>query len=60
MVSIEKNSIVTILRRNQQVLDNMKVQWTKFLVKRMANKVSVDQIVVRTENKRLKDKALES
>jgi CRP-like cAMP-binding protein len=46
VVSIEKAVLTAIVRRNPTVLEQMKQDWTSFLVERVANKLLVEQVLM--------------
>lgn len=51
VVSIDRSALFAIIRRNPQVLSMMKKKWTQFLIKRVSNKLFVEQI-----NKKMDEK----
>ena len=42
VVSIDKTSLIQIVRSNPRILDDMKSKWTQFLVDRVSNKLFVE------------------
>lgn len=44
LITIEKGAVLSIIRRNTSVLDQMKVKWSDFLISRLSNKLYVEKI----------------
>jgi len=44
LVSIDKNAMISTIKKNPQVLDMMKHKWAHFLINRVSNKLFVEQL----------------